>query len=79
MKFTPKEDFRHGAQTFEAGNTYDSEKYEGVSDADVYVFHAAGWAEVEGLDPAPARQVRGVAVQPDNARHAQTAQEPTNG
>lgn len=78
MKFTPNEVFRHNYHTFEVGNpehpnTYDSEHYPDVSDEDVRTFHAAGWAEVEGMDPAPPRQPTGVTVQPDSARHAQDA------
>ncbi len=76
MKFTPKEDFKHGYQTFESGNTYDSDNHPDVSEKDVRTFHAAGWAEVEGMDPAPPRQVQGVSVSPDNASHSQAADEP---
>lgn len=67
-KFTAKEDFMHGRAKFEAGNTYDSEK-QGLSDADVNIFYNAGWAEVEGRDPAPERQPGAVAIQPEGTVH----------
>ena len=69
MKFTPKEDFRQRHTTYEAGNTYDSDKYLDVSEADVRLFHAAGWAEVEGMDPAPPRQPGPVRLGVQNATH----------
>lgn len=69
MKFTAKEEFRHGHTTFETGNTYDSAKH-GLTDAEVMSFHANGWAEVEGKDPAPARQVIGAQLNPHSAKHA---------
>ena len=70
MKFTPKEDFKSKATTFEAGNRYDSDK-QGMTEEQLKRWHANGWTEVEGWDPAPPRQVRGVVVQPHSARHAQ--------
>lgn len=69
MKFTPKEIFRSGRMTFEPGNSYDSEIH-GIPDANVDRWYAAGWCEVEGRDPAPERQVRGVVVRPQKAAHA---------
>lgn len=74
MKFTALEDFRHGHALFEAGNTYDCAKH-GVSDDEARSFRANGWAEVEGMDPAPARQVRGVSIEPASNAHGQKAQE----
>ena len=55
MKFTAKEDFRVGRMLFEEGNTYSSEK-QNLSDMEVEAFYKAGWLEIEGRDPAPARK-----------------------
>lgn len=74
MKFTANEDFRHGHTTFEAGNTYQSEKH-GLSDAEVMSFHANGWAEVEGADPAPERQPGAQRIPPQKS----TQQEVSRG
>ncbi len=71
MKFSPKENFKHGRTTFEAGNTYDSDNQAEVSEGDVRTFHAAGWAEVEGMDAAPERDITGAStLQPKNAKHS---------
>lgn len=70
MKFTPKEDFRHGRTTFEANNTYDSAKH-GLTDDEVRAFHENGWAEVEGMDPAPERKPGARTVRPAKAKHQQ--------
>lgn len=78
MKFTPKESFRHGYTTFETGNTYDSEA-QGLTEAELRAFHHAGWAEVEGMDPAPARQTQNVTINPKKAGHAHKAQEVHRG
>ena len=68
MKFTPKEEFRTGRNIFEAGNTYDSEKY-GLTEADINRFYNAGWTEVEGRDPAPERQPGAQTVAVENTTH----------
>ena len=68
MRFRPKEDFKHGHSTFEEGNSYASEKH-GLTDVEVMSFYSAGWADVEGLDPAPPRQVKGVEVQAQKPSH----------
>lgn len=69
MKMTVNEDFKRGMTTFEAGNTYDSEK-QGIPETDLKRYHAAGWVEVEGWDKAPSRSTAGpVELSPDNAKH----------
>jgi len=70
MRFQAKENFKHWHMLFEQGNWYTAESY-GIASADVDSFYAAGWAEVEGRDPAPARQVRGAVVQPDSGQIGQ--------
>jgi len=71
VKFTPKEDIKgKGGRLFEAGNSYDSEKH-GLDDATIVRWYTAGWTEIDGKDPAPERQVRGVTVRPDKASHSQ--------
>lgn len=61
MKFKPNEDFRHGRNTFEAGNSYDPERY-GIPEDEVKRFWESGWAEVDGWDKAPERDTRGKTV-----------------
>jgi hypothetical protein len=69
MKFTPNEDFKEGYVTFEAENTYESEKH-GISEDQLKAFHAAGWTEVEGWDKAPGRQITpSVDIKVDTATH----------
>lgn len=68
MKFTAKEDFQSKGRFFEAGNTYDSAKH-GIDDADVSRWYGAGWCDIEGRDPAPERNMNGVTVKPDSAKH----------
>lgn len=68
MKFTPKEDFLKGRMRYEAGNTYDADKH-GLTDEDVMRFHAAGWAEVEGQDPAPERRPGPQRLEVQKAKH----------
>lgn len=75
MRFTARESFRHGAITYEAGNTYTAE-VQGLTDAEVLAIYGAGWADVEGMDPAPERQVRGSVVRPDSASVGHVAEEP---
>ena len=72
MKFTPKELFRHGRYTFEPENTYTLENYPGCTEEDVRAWHSHGWTEVEGMDPAPERVVRGNVVKPHTASHTTT-------
>lgn len=67
MKFTAKEDFRSGHTTFEAGNTYSSEKH-GVSEDQIKRWHANGWCEVEGWDPAPERTPGAQRIAPQNGK-----------
>lgn len=74
MRFTPREDFRHGAATFESGNSYESAKH-GLSDDEVRYFHAAGWADVEGMDHAPTRDPSRVTLAPAGGRSGMTASE----
>lgn len=69
MKFTPKEDFKHGHVTYEAGNTYDSAKHD-LSDEEVERFHALGWTEVDGMDPVPERRPGAETLKVAKATHA---------
>ena len=68
MKFTAKEDFRVGRTLYEEGNTYESTKYD-LTDGDVTAFYTAGWVEVEGKEPAPARKPGAQAVKVEKANH----------
>lgn len=70
MKFTAKELFRSKGLTFEEGNRYDSANYGLIADEDVERWYSAGWCEVEGRDPAPARRPGAVTVRPTKALHA---------
>lgn len=71
MKFTPKEDIKaKGGRLFEADNTYDSHKHQ-LDDATIERWYSNGWTEIEGRDPAPERQVRGVIVRVNKATHSQ--------
>ena len=75
--FSPKEDFKEGQFTYEAGNKYDPEKY-GLTVDDLKRFHGHGWAEVEGWDPAPERQViQSVEVVADKSEHTQEVEAPS--
>ena len=79
MKFTPNEDFKIGYITYEAGNTYDSDKHP-ITDEELKVAHDAGWTEVEGWDKAPERKPGAVTLQPAKASHdTGIAAEPANG
>jgi len=78
MKFSPKETFKHGFGVFEAGNSYDSALH-GLSDEEVLQFHRSGWAEVEGQDPAPPRQINPVVVNPKKATHKLASMEVKGG
>ena len=75
MRFTPKEDIKKKSSTFEADNVYESDKYDFLNDDDVHRWREAGLCEIEGAEPAPARNMAGVTVTPHNARHAQTAED----
>lgn len=68
MKFRPLEDIKSRGRVFEAGNQYTSEKH-GVADADIERWYANGWCEIDGRDPPPPRQVRGVVVQAQSTTH----------
>lgn len=68
MRFTAKEDFMHGRLRFEEGNTYESSKY-GLNVSEIDIFYNAGWAEVEGRDPAPKRVPGGVELLPEGTTH----------
>lgn len=74
MKFTPLEDIKHDGRTYEAGNTYDAEK-NGVDADDVRRFHAAGWAEVEGMGQPGERKVINARIDVQGSNHAHTAEE----
>lgn len=67
MRFTPKEDIKAKGHDFEADNTYSSERY-GLTEDDLKVFWAAGWAEVEGWDAAPDRQPGARTIIPDTVK-----------
>lgn len=66
-KFTPLEDVKADSKIFEQGNTYSAAK-QGVTEEQLTRWHAAGWVEVEGWDPAPPRVVRGAVLQPHNGK-----------
>lgn len=70
MKFTAKEDFKHGLTTFEAGNVYDSGKH-GLFVEEVRYFHRVGWASIDGEEDQP-RDTRKRTLAPHNAAHAAT-------
>jgi hypothetical protein len=85
MKFSPIETFQHTPQglskeakkgvafSWEQGNSYDS-VVQGLSDAEVMSFHAAGWAEVEGQNAAPERSTTGVELKVNKPVHAEETQ-----
>ena len=50
MTFKVLHQFKHGLNTFEAGNSYNPENYENMSESVVNVFHNAGWIELEGKE-----------------------------
>lgn len=67
MRFTANEDFKHDRHHFEAENSYSAERY-GLTEGDLKVFWAAGWAEVEGWDKAPDRQPGARTIIPDTVK-----------
>jgi hypothetical protein len=69
MKFTAKEDFRVERQLFEAGNTYNSDNY-ALTEARVMSFYSAGWVEIEGKEPAPARVPGAKTIVIEDTAHA---------
>lgn len=72
MKITANEDFKLGYHTFEAGNSYHSEKYPAVTEADWNTAWQAGWCEIEGRDKAPERKPGARRIEPDSSRHKPT-------
>lgn len=73
MRFTTKEEIRSKGKILEAGNTFDAE-VQGFTKEDVMRWYAAGFCEVEGLEPAPERNPQGQVVRPENAAHTQTTE-----
>jgi hypothetical protein len=53
MKFKVLHEFRSGPKTFEAGNTYDADKHAEATDEKVGRWYAAGFVELEGVEPPP--------------------------
>lgn len=70
MKCTPKEDVKSMGRTFEEGSPFDSVK-QGIPDELVERWYENGWIEIEGREPSPERQVRGVVIRPDSTVHQQ--------
>lgn len=68
MKFTPKETIKARGKTWEAGNTYDTELYDGVDDDNVERWYQHGLTEIEGRDAAPERKVTRAKLEPHNTK-----------
>jgi len=73
MKFTVKHEFKHGFNTYEVGNSHDSDNLDDVSDADVNMFYSAGWADIEGQEPGPEAKPIGAELEVQNVKHNVTA------
>lgn len=68
-KFLCKEEvLRLGPNTFEGGNTYNSERY-GLTDDDLAAAHNHGWIQVEGWPDAPERQPGAAKLKVDGVKH----------
>ncbi|MCC5809875.1 MAG: hypothetical protein JJU06_05830 [Ectothiorhodospiraceae bacterium] len=63
MIFTVKCDYRAMHRQFEADNKHDSVKL-GIPDDKVLNWRAAGWVDIEGMEPGPEAQPGAVQVQP---------------
>lgn len=67
-KFTAREDFRVGRETFEQGNSYTPEKH-GIDEARLQRFFERGWIEVEGWGDPPERKPGAERIKPRKAGH----------
>jgi len=63
MRFTPKEDIKHGQVILEAGATLSSEKHD-ISDELLEIYYDLGVVEIEGRDPAPEKKTTTTNIRP---------------
>lgn len=73
MKFTPKEDIKHGQVLFEEGSTYSTEK-QPITDDEVRAYHRLGVVDIEG-EETPPRVTTGGRLDPQKSRIGSTSKE----
>ena len=53
MKFTVKHAFKSGFNTFENGNSHDSDNFPEMTESDLNRWYQAGFIDIDGYDPGP--------------------------
>ena len=79
MKFTVKNEFKAVGQTFEVGNTHDSEIRDDISDSDVCRWYRAGFVEIEGVEPGPDLDPNHTELAVDSVKMAMSVETVSNG
>lgn len=66
MRFTPKEDIKHGQLVLEEGTTYTAEK-QGISESEIRAYHALGVVDIEGEETPVRVTTGGATIQPQKS------------